>query len=451
MKRAGIIFCVLAVLAVGWMTAANIAVGAVAEDVRFESELRAGSREAAGGVRILGEGVDTTVNDEYMYFDLAYDAGSGVGSCDFSLEGGSRPVQSLHVYDLYIFDQLNSSGSSNGGIELSDLPAPCAAVAARAAAGQTLEETMYLSEVCDYYPLRVDSWGAIHLDEELQAAVDEHIRLPVPEDLCVTASVTKDAAGNVCEYECRTLQGGRSGVEVQCYNLISSCLVSVRLWQEDEEGITVWQPGPLYHMDTVWNEARNEYEPVPESFRLLSVEVCPDSAVEAPGGGALLLETGAEFCRLTQLSPSGELLTELSFPRLNEDERVYFYLSEDADADWFLIEQGSEVRSFVRGPEGLFASGPVYDLSSAPATEFIPGSWPDSVSYDFDGERLACLTVRGLRFTGAPIVDDPNPTEPRDRILQLAVVSPGALLFAEDLYCTLTTNGVDPRFSVEMG
>ena len=41
MKRAGIIFCVLAVLAVGWMTAANIAVGAVAEDVRFESELRA--------------------------------------------------------------------------------------------------------------------------------------------------------------------------------------------------------------------------------------------------------------------------------------------------------------------------------------------------------------------------------------------------------------------------
>ena len=37
MKRAGIIFCVLAVLAVGWMTAANIAVGAVAEDVRFES------------------------------------------------------------------------------------------------------------------------------------------------------------------------------------------------------------------------------------------------------------------------------------------------------------------------------------------------------------------------------------------------------------------------------
>ena len=109
MKRAGIIFCVLAVLAVGWMTAANIAVGAVAEDVRFESELRAGSREAAGGVRILGEGVDTTVNDEYMYFDLAYDAGSGVGSCDFSLEGGSRPSQSLHVYDLSIFDQLNSS------------------------------------------------------------------------------------------------------------------------------------------------------------------------------------------------------------------------------------------------------------------------------------------------------------------------------------------------------
>lgn len=73
------------------------------------------------------------------------------------------------------------------------------------------------------------------------------------------------------------------------------------------------------------------------------------------------------------------------------------------------------------------------------------------MSYDFDGERLACLTVRGLRFTGAPIVDDPNPTEPRDRILQLAVVSPDALLFAEDLYCTLTTNGVDPRFSVEMG
>ena len=91
MKRAGIIFCVLAVLAVGWMTAANIAVGAVAEDVRFESELRAGSREAAGGVRILGEGVDTTVNDEYMYFDLAYAAGRGGGAGAFAGGGGRRP------------------------------------------------------------------------------------------------------------------------------------------------------------------------------------------------------------------------------------------------------------------------------------------------------------------------------------------------------------------------
>ena len=34
---------------------------------------------------------------------------------------------------------------------------------------------MYLSEVCDYYPLRVNNWGAIHLDEELQAAVDEDV------------------------------------------------------------------------------------------------------------------------------------------------------------------------------------------------------------------------------------------------------------------------------------
>ena len=34
------------------------------------------------------------------------------------------------------------------------------------------------------------------------------------------------------------------------------------------------------------------------------------SKIPAPGGGALLLETGAEFCRLTQLSPSGAGMKE---------------------------------------------------------------------------------------------------------------------------------------------
>ena len=88
MKRAGIIFCVLAVLAVGRMTAANIAVGAVAEDVRFESELRAGSPEAAGRVRILAEGVGTTVN---LFFWAALENVSEASTCMLQSFAPSEP------------------------------------------------------------------------------------------------------------------------------------------------------------------------------------------------------------------------------------------------------------------------------------------------------------------------------------------------------------------------
>ena len=50
MKRAGILLIVLAVLAAGFMAAANIVVADTGDEAHFESALLSGSREGVEGV-----------------------------------------------------------------------------------------------------------------------------------------------------------------------------------------------------------------------------------------------------------------------------------------------------------------------------------------------------------------------------------------------------------------
>lgn len=76
MKRAGILLIVLAVLAAGFMAAANIVVADTGDEAHFESALLSGSREGVEGVRVSGRRSTRTVNDGYMDFVLGYDAAS---------------------------------------------------------------------------------------------------------------------------------------------------------------------------------------------------------------------------------------------------------------------------------------------------------------------------------------------------------------------------------------
>ena len=116
MKRAGILLIVLAVLAAGFMAAANIVVADTGDEAHFESALLSGSREGVEGVRVSGRRSTRTVNDGYMDFVLGYDAASGVSESSFELGGrssGEVPVD-YGTYNFDIFDGLSSGGSSSG-------------------------------------------------------------------------------------------------------------------------------------------------------------------------------------------------------------------------------------------------------------------------------------------------------------------------------------------------
>ena len=115
MKRAGILLIVLAVLAAGFMAAANIVVADTGDEAHFESALLSGSREGVEGVRVSGRRSTRTVNDGYMDFVLGYDAASGVSESSFELGGrssGEVPVD-YGTYNFDIFDGLSSGGSSS--------------------------------------------------------------------------------------------------------------------------------------------------------------------------------------------------------------------------------------------------------------------------------------------------------------------------------------------------
>lgn len=140
MKRAGILLIVLAVLAAGFMAAANIVVADTGDEAHFESALLSGSRKGVEGVRVSGRRSTRTVNDGYMDFVLGYDAASGVSESSFELGGrssGEVPVD-YGTYNFDIFDGLSSGGSSIGGdgLDKDELPLPCAAIADETAAAR---------------------------------------------------------------------------------------------------------------------------------------------------------------------------------------------------------------------------------------------------------------------------------------------------------------------------
>lgn len=448
MKRAGILLIVLALLAAGFMAAANIVVADTGDEAHFESTLLSGSREGGEGVRVLGYGHRSTVNTPDMYFNLDYDAGSGTSESTFQLGSQDSEIGTDYgTYNFDIFDGLNSGGSSSGGdgMDKDDLPLPCAVIADETAAGQTYTETMYLSELCEYWPISVDRWGWSEV-EGLSTEISEKLRplLPVPEDTLVTATVTKDVAGCIREYDCRVVGG--SSYEIRCYNYESCCIIYVRLYSRGGDGEYELQSSRIYSMETELDEEFEMYAPVPGSFRLAFEGLEFGDIVEAPvGGGALLLGIGDTALRVVQLSGAGETLQDLELSRSEEDVGASFVIGKD----WVLVEQHGLVHSLVPDADGIYVAGPVYDLRDT--VGYASNIWSYGEHFYFDGERLASLIEVRFRWFGNPIYqDDSFPDEPRDALLYLAVATPEEVLLSEELYPTLYNNGLNLWYTIEM-
>lgn len=448
MKRAGILLIVLALLAAGFMAAANIVVADTGDDAHFESTLLSGSREGVEGVRVSGWRSDNTTNNGKMNFVLGYDAGSGVSESTFQLGRlDSETGTDYGTYNFDIFDGLNSSGSSSGGdgMDKAELPLPCASIADETAAGQTYTETMYLRELCEYWPISVDRWGWSEV-EGLSTEISEKLRplLPVPEDTLVTATVTKDVAGCIREYDCRVTGG--SSYELRTYNYNSCFIITVELYSHGEEGEYIWQSGQTYSMETELDEEFEIYVPIPESFRLALEGFEVYDIVETPGvGGALLLERGDTALRVVQLSAAGEILQDLELPRSEEDVGASFVTGED----WVLVKQHGLVHSLVPDADGIYVAGPVYDLRDT--VGYASNIWSYGEHFYFDGERLASLIEVRFRWFGNPIYqDDSFPDEPRDALLYLAVATPEEVLLSEELYPTLYNNGLNLWYTIEI-
>lgn len=447
MKRAGILLIVLVLLAAGFMAAVNIVVADTGDDAHFESTLLSGSREGVEGVRVIGRGVDSTTNNLRMNFDLNYDAGSGASESSFRLGRLDSEIGTDYgIYNFDIFDGLNSGGSSSGGdgLDKDDLPLPCAAIADETAAGQTKTEMMYLSELCEYWPITVDRWGWSEV-EGISTEISEKLRplLPVPEDTLVTATVTKDVAGCIREYDCSVVGG--SSYEIRCYNYESCCIIYVRLYSRGGDGEYELQSSRIYSMETELDEEFEMYAPVPGSFRLAFEGLEFGDIVEAPVGGALLLGIGDTALRVVQLSAAGETLQDLELSRSEEDVGASFVIGED----WVLVKQHGLIHSFVPDAAGVYAAGPVYDLRDTAG--YACDIWGYDEHFYFDGERLVSLIEVLFRWFGNPIYqDDSFPEEPRDALLYLTVATPEEVLLSEELYPTLYNNGQDLSYTIEI-
>lgn len=188
--------------------------------------------------------------------------------------------------------------------------------------------------------------------------------------------------------------------------------------------------------------------PSRESFRLALEGFEVYDIVEAPVvGGVLLLERGDTALRIVQLSGAGEILQDLELPRSEENVGASFV----AGKDWVLVKQHGLVHSLVPDADGVYVTGPAYDLRE---TAGYAGDWWSYEEYfDFDGERLVSLIPVGFRNIGyytSVSRYDSNPDDARDGLLYLAVATPEEILLSEELYPSLYTNGLSLYWSVEI-
>ena len=211
MRKSLIILEILLMLSLGILVSAVTTVDAQHERITITEETLFGDPAAAEGLQI-----STHVHDQHrLFWDTTYDAGPD-----------PRPETVFTYHDQRIYEQWESVGSFslqpshlNSGFsgivdleaemqhqqEFSDSPVlwlPVKDVADRTKANEERVEQIRLSDYYDWFPMGYlfdPQSGTRYYDDEnnLLQFFEKNFPIPVPEDLELTVTVSKDEAGRI--------------------------------------------------------------------------------------------------------------------------------------------------------------------------------------------------------------------------------------------------------------
>lgn len=219
MKKSLLVFFLLLVLSVSTLTAAHGAITQLQDDVTITETTLAGDPAAADGLTVS---LDTALR-EHLFWHTTYHAGTDpAAETDFTFS--STPVPTASPVSEYVYLETGNVFFGISG-HISDLQndvsltdyngAPYMVLAAidvadRIPAGQTRTETVNLHDYYPYYTVGLlfdtgETFGTpffpykINIRQEINDALAQYFRIPVPEDAWIQIQISKDNTGAICD------------------------------------------------------------------------------------------------------------------------------------------------------------------------------------------------------------------------------------------------------------
>ena len=189
----------LFVLAVGSLGYMHGSLDRDKDQVVINETVLYGDKRAADGLSL-----DITVQCNYrLFWNTVYTVGEEpTVSTDFEFHQAQKYDGPTGIpFRFYLDSRFGGYGSSTGfrGIDLTGEITPFEDVASRTNPGEERNETVYVEDYYDFYPIRVgiDGPARIGINEDNQRLFNEFFKIPVHPEHRVAITIRKDEAGNV--------------------------------------------------------------------------------------------------------------------------------------------------------------------------------------------------------------------------------------------------------------
>lgn len=240
----------------GWVNQAK-------DDVVIEESVVYGDKSAAEGIAVTNR----TTCDYHLFWNTVYRVGGDLSvSTTFTfsqarLEERNRADQP--ALSLYSNTDFGISGN-NLDLEAEHYSPetamkPVIAVAERTPAGGTREETVFLRDYYEFYPLTLDmdiQDTRLAMNQEIRLAFADYLRIPIDPGHQVKISVTKDDEGNIIEVNSSTVSGwaelsaASAATDSGCYFALSAV---------NDQGVAIPLPAELSGIHYLPFEKKGEF------------------------------------------------------------------------------------------------------------------------------------------------------------------------------------------------
>ena len=421
MKRKLIIPVLALVLAAVIITGSSLYLAQAPDDLEYFRSSSTGDASFADGYSVRL----TTETGFYLFSDICVETGSDVSTSVEKTQYIPYRLNNSYSYtedEDYLFFGISfvTEGGVNAetGINLDDLDLngltvqPLKDIAEKTDAGQTLTETIYLADYCEYFPIYAyaeiyDSVSDDYIsfdEDELSDLFSGFFLATVPDDFTMEVTITKDDDGNIIEaslYVPEDDTDTQSNLAYGPYEIYTytedSCFFTFAAYSDETYGLSGSAGFGIYCFDYAAQDGAEYaeasdlsliYEIDPEEADILGLAVDEDGrlyieAIEDSSITVTILEANTyEVVQKLTLTEAASL----------EEELDYYGQAEYKDG-FVLLQTASGLAAVYFDEDENEYTSDLFPMDEEDY-EYIFGSY-NYISYVLEDEKLAIAAANG--------------------------------------------------------